>query len=140
MRSLMTWKPIAGGAPLVREMDRFFDDFVNARNEGWIPSADVVEKSDHYLVQVDLPGLKREDIKVDVENGQLKIHGSRKFEAKEETDKFVRSERFSGEFVRSFRLGDRVSTENIEGTYSDGVLEVKVPKAEKARPRQIEVK
>ena len=140
MRSLMTWKPMAHGYPLTREMGRFLDEFVTSRSEGWVPSADVIEKSDHYLVQVDLPGLNRDDIKVDVENGQLRIHGSRKFETKEENDQFVRSERFPGEFVRSFRLGDRVSTESIDATYRDGVLEVKVPKAEEARPRQIEIK
>ena len=140
MRSLMTWKPMAHGSPLTREMGRFFDEFAKTQTEGWIPSADVLERSDHYVVQLDLPGLTRDEIKVDIEDGHLKIHGSRKFESREESDQLLRSERFSGEFVRSFRLGDRVSPESIDATYVDGVLEVKIPKAEEARPRQIEVK
>lgn len=143
MRNLITWNPVGNVPPLHRDVDRFFDEFLTPSRSGsgnWTPTADVVEKGDHYILTLDLPGLQREDINVNVEDGQLVVRGSRKIDRKDEKDNWIRSERYAGEFVRSFRLGDKVSTEGIAAAYTDGVLEVKVPKVEAALPRQIEIK
>jgi HSP20 family protein len=129
------------GVPLTRDLDRFFQDFWSPTGSGsFVPAADVVENEAHYLLHLDLPGLRREDIKVNVENGYLEISGSRNQADNDEKDTVVRRERFRGEFTRRFRLGDRVVAGGIEAKYEDGVLEVKVPKVEEARPQQIEVK
>jgi len=133
---------------LRREMDHFFDDFVPMRwsreNGGknlgsWTPSADITEDEKEYLIRLDIPGMEKNDIKVNFQDGRLTITGERKSEEKEEKKDYVRQERYFGSFYRSFTLPEKIKEEAIEATFKNGVLKLVVPKGEikKAKPIKI---
>lgn len=106
----------------------------------WAPSVDISEDDKEWLVKADLPEIKREDVKVTVENGVLTISGERKFEKEEKDKKYHRIERSYGNFVRSFTLPDAADGSKVNAEFKDGVLKVHLPKAEKAKPKAVEVK
>ena len=94
---------------------------------GWFPEIDVFEKDNRLVTQIDLPGMKKEDIKVEVTDGQLAISGERKHEAEEKGEEFYRSEREYGRFYRSVPLPEGAKVDDVKATFTDGVLEVSVP-------------
>jgi len=106
----------------------------------WAPSVDISEDDKEYLVKADLPEVKKEDVKVTVENGVLTITGERKFEKEEKDKKYHRIERSYGNFLRSFTLPDAADGSKVNAEFKDGVLKVHLPKSEKARPKAVEVK
>lgn len=103
------------------------------------PDADVAESENEIRVMVELPGMKAEDIQLDLENNVLTISGQKKEERQEERDTWHLSERRYGKFSRSFVLPREVEPEKIEARFEDGVLQVTVPKSEHARRRRIEI-
>lgn len=105
----------------------------------WAPLVDITEDEKEYIIKTELPEVKKEDVKVAVENGLLTIVGERKFE-KEENKKYHRVERAYGRFVRSFIVPDSVDADKVSAEFKDGVLKVHLPKSEKTKPKQIEVK
>jgi HSP20 family protein len=105
----------------------------------WTPLADIIEDEREYLIKAELPELKREDVKVTVENGVLTISGERKFEKEEKKRKFHRVERGYGTFVRSFTLPDDADGNKVKAEFKNGVLTVRLLKSEHAKPKQIEV-
>ena len=134
-----------GPRTLRSEMDRLFDDFLGmtpARPEGsmWAPAVDIREDEDNFFVTADLPGLKKEDIDLELENNVLTIKGERKFEKKEEGENYHFVERSYGSFYRSFTLPKNVDSENIQPEYKDGVLQVTIPKKDEVKPRKVEIK
>lgn len=106
----------------------------------WAPVVDISEDDKSYTVKVELPEMKREDIKVSVENGVLAISGERKMEKEENGRRFHRVERSYGSFLRSFSLPDNADPNQVNAQYREGMLTVNVGKSEKAKPRSIEVK
>jgi HSP20 family protein len=106
----------------------------------WAPSVDIIEDDKEWLVKVDLPEVKKEDVKVTVENGVLTITGQRKFEKEEKDKKYHRIERSYGTFLRSFTLPDAADGSTVNAEFKDGVLKVHLPKSEKARAKAVEVK
>lgn len=106
----------------------------------WVPTADITEDEKEYLIKAELPDLRKEDVKVTVENGVLTISGERKFEKEEKKKKYHRVERAYGRFVRSFTLPDDADANGVKADFKDGMLFVHLPKNEKAKPKQIEVK
>jgi HSP20 family protein len=106
----------------------------------WAPLVDIAEDEKEYLIKAELPDIKRDQIKVTVENGVLAISGERKFEKEEKGKKYHRIERAYGSFVRSFGLPDDADAEKVNADFKDGILTVHVAKSEAARPKQIEVK
>ena len=108
--------------------------------ESFMPMADLVEKEQEFVVSMDLPGMKAEDVKVELHGRELWISGERKGESEEEGKSFHRMERHHGEFRRVFSLPQEVDEDHIEATFQDGVLAIHVPKSEEARPRHINVK
>ena len=106
----------------------------------WTPLVDIIEDNNEYLVKAELPELKKEEVKVNVENGQLTISGERKSEKEEKGKKFHRIERSYGSFLRSFTLPESVNADTVSAEFKDGVLSVHLPKDEKAKPKSIEVK
>lgn len=133
---------------LRREMDRFFDDFWTAsptvRNlqhaeATWMPACDVEEGEDHYLLTLDMPGVPKDKIRLEIVDGQFMISGERNQERKGRSDGAWYSERRHGKFQRNFALPARVDADKIEANYQDGTLRVYVPKAESAKPRQIKI-
>lgn len=106
----------------------------------WAPSVDIIEDDKEWLVKADLPEVKKEDVKVTVENGVLAITGERKFEKEEKDKKYHRIERSYGNFLRSFTLPDAADSGKVTAEFKDGVLKVHLPKSEKAKPKSVEVK
>ena len=103
----------------------------------WMPPVDIEEDDREYVLKAELPGMKKEDVKLKVEGGTLSISGERK---QEKDKKHDRVERSYGAFVRSFTLPEAVLTEKVSAEFKDGILMVHVPKDEKAKPKAIEVK
>jgi HSP20 family protein len=106
----------------------------------WTPLVDIEETEKEYLVKAELPDLKKEDVKVTVENGYLTIQGERKKETEEKGKKLHRIERFYGNFLRTFALPEYVDEAKVLAEFKDGMLRVRLPKLEKPRPKAIEVK
>lgn len=106
----------------------------------WAPSVDIVEDDKEWLVKADLPEVKKEDVRVTVEDGVLTITGERKFEKEEKDKKYHRIERSYGNFLRSFALPDAADGSKVNAEFKDGVLKVHLPKSEKTKPKTVEVK
>lgn len=106
----------------------------------WTPLVDITEDANEYLIKTDLPEVRKEDVKVSVEDRVLTITGERKFEKEEKGKKFHRVERAYGSFVRSFTLPDDADDSKVLAEFKDGVLKVHVTKSEAKKPKAIEVK
>ena len=128
------------------DFDRAFDSFL--RPVRWIeeaagdlaPPLDVRERADDFLIAAELPGVKKEDIGITLENGVLTISAETKSETEEkEGERVVRQERRYGKYTRSLRLGTQINEKAIKANYKDGVLELVLPKAEEVKPTKISV-
>jgi HSP20 family protein len=106
----------------------------------WSPMVDITEDDKEYLIKAELPEVRKEDVKVTVENGVLTITGERKFEQEEKGKRYHRIERSYGSFARSFTVPDDADDTKVSAEFKDGVLVVRLAKNEKARPKSIEVK
>jgi HSP20 family protein len=106
----------------------------------WTPLVDIVEDEKEYLIKAELPEVKREDVKVTVENGVLTITGERKFEKEEKGKKYHRVERGYGSFMRSFTLPEGAAGDRISAEFKDGVLKVHLAKSAETKPKSIDVK
>jgi HSP20 family protein len=105
----------------------------------WYPACDVFEDKDAIKIVAEVPGVTPEDVKISLENNVLTIRGEKKQQAEERTERVHRYERSYGAFERTFVLPSSVDSERIEASYQNGILTVSVPKAERARPREIPV-
>jgi len=105
----------------------------------WMPSVDISETDTEYLVKGEIPGVKKEDVKVTIQDGMLTIQGERKQEKEEKDKKFHRVECCYGSFVRSFRMPDDADENSVKAEFKDGMLNVTLAKSEKAKPKQISV-
>jgi HSP20 family protein len=131
---------------LQREVDSLFDRFFNRTGSGdgstsavWSPQTDLVETDEDFRLHLDVPGMSKEDININLQNRTLTVSGERASERTDESEEFVRVERAFGTFHRSFTLPDAVDADGIEATYDGGVLTITVPKTEKSTRRQIEI-
>jgi len=106
----------------------------------WAPLVDVVEDEKEYLIKVELPEVHKDDVRVMVENGTLTITGERKAEKEQKGRKFHRLERYYGRFERSFAIPDDADDAKVAADFKEGVLQIRLAKSEKARPKQIEVR
>lgn len=148
MSTLTTWNPLRELGNFENRLERFFNLPSLSRNgeteamtvSQWSPLVDISEDNHEYLVKAELPELKKEEVKVSVENGELTISGERKSEKEEKGKKFHRIERSYGSFLRSFTLPESVSGDKVTAEFKDGMLMVHLPKDEKAKPKTIEVK
>ena len=143
MTFMTRWSPVRELAALeVDRLNRMFDVAFAGEplaHGAWIPAVDIYETAEKdVVVKMDLPGVKREEIKVSFENQTLVIEGERKITA-EAADQLHRSERGAGAFRRSFTLPNAVDGSRVDASYQDGVLTIKLPRREEARPRQIQV-
>src|SRR5215207_527945 len=110
-----------------------------AMTSAWAPALDISERKDAYLVTVELPGLKPQDLDITMEDGLLTIQGERQFTSESSEQQFHRVERRYGAFRRSITLPAQVQAEQIQASFDDGVLQILVPKAEEAKPKRIQV-
>jgi HSP20 family protein len=106
----------------------------------WAPSVDITENTEEFQIKAELPEVKKEDVKVQVEDGVLTISGERKQEKEEKDKKWHRVERSYGSFMRTFNLPDNVDDAKIRADYKDGVLTLRLPKSATAKPKAVEVK
>ena len=117
------------------ELERLFDNSHSA----WLPALDVQEDKDKFTVNLEVPGLKREDISVKLEDGNLVISGERKSETVSEGSEVHRQERYYGKFARAISLPSIVKADEVKAVYKDGILSITLPKAEESKPKQIDV-
>lgn len=138
-----TWSATDRLATLRDEMDRLFDFAWPTRDSGlfsgWSPALDVHDEKDNFLVHVELPGMKKEDIDISLHDGVLSVSGERKSEREQKEGETFRSERYFGRFQRSVTLPAAVDASKVKASYKDGVLSIDLPKAEEAKPKQIAV-
>jgi HSP20 family protein len=118
---------------------RSFEDEGIARG-AWNPSVDIYENKDQLVLEAELPGMKREDFELSVENNVITLRGERHFEKRDEADNYHRVERAYGSFTRSFTLPNTITGEGASADYRNGVLRVTLPKREETKARRIEVK
>jgi HSP20 family protein len=140
--ALVRWDPARELASM--EIDRLNHMFSNFYGEGfsrsWVPAVDIYETPQHEVIlKAELPEMKREEIGLTFENNVLTITGERKLDEQVTRDRFQRLERFYGSFSRSFTLPPTVDAAQISASYKDGILTVRVPQREEAKPKQITV-
>jgi HSP20 family protein len=123
----------AFGAPIGRERDE------EMSLGAWMPPVDISEDQDKIRLTAELPGFREDQVSIQMEGGVLTIRGERKFEDEKQGRNFHRVERSYGQFLRSFTLPNNVDREKIRATFSDGILDIEIPKSEEARPRQIKI-
>ena len=142
--AIMRKDPHRDLAALQERMNRLFNESLSHWDRGetygsWSPAVDIHEEGDHLILSAELPGMRREDIDVSVENGTLTIRGDRRRDPRVSEESSVRIERHYGVFSRSFSLPTAVDTESIQASYREGILRLVLPKAEDARSRRIPV-
>lgn len=146
-RRMKRWDPFREMEEMSERFSRLIDRGLATRIGGkealtsidWSPEVDIIESEKEYLIKAELPEIKREDVKVSVEEGVLTIQGERKQEKEEKGKKFHRIERSYGAFERSFTLPDDADEGKVSAEFKDGVLIVHLPKSEKAMPKPIPI-
>lgn len=139
------WPGVGRLADLSDEINRLFEsplaDFVPTAPlaGGWAPALDLSEDKESFVVKAELPGVKREDVNVSFQGGYLSISGERKTETQRENARTLHTERCFGRFQRTVSLPATVAADKVKAQYADGVLTVTLPKAEEAKPKQIDV-
>ena len=141
--TLVKWDPVRE-LNSFGDMNRLFDSFFGSQGQQglsrrWVPAMDLVEIGDSLVLKADLPGLRREDVQIEVKDGVLTIAGERKDEHEQKADGYYRVERTFGSFSRTLTLPKGVDAEGIAADFADGVLEVKIPKPEERKPHRIEI-
>ena len=150
MTAIMRWDPFRELEDMSDRLNRMFarpsvrtasgNGKENLTVADWVPTVDISETDGAYQIKAELPEVKKDDVKVTLEDGILTIQGERRREKEEKTTKYHRVERSYGSFVRSFSLPDQVDEGGVKAEYKEGVLNLTIPKSEKAKPRAIEVK
>jgi HSP20 family protein len=152
--SLVRWSPVrdlvsfpSDILSMQREINRMFDSFFRGGAQdddslfsAWTPPVDVAEHDDAYEVKVELPGVSKDDVKITMQNNILTIRGEKKQESESKNSGYHRMERTYGAFQRSFTLPSSVRADKVDAAYKDGILTITLPKAEEAKPKQIEVR
>lgn len=142
------WDPFKELEEIGDRFNRIFGRLPARRESGreamtvadWAPTVDITEDDKEYLIKAEIPEVDKKDVKLTVQDGVLTLQGERKQEKEEKGKKFHRIERSYGSFVRSFTLPDEVSEDKLKAEFKDGMLLVHLPKAEKPKPKAIEVK
>ena len=133
MTRLRVWEPF-------EVLKRFNDNFFDVEAESaWTPRVNISENEKSYEISAEIPGVSKDNIKVDLKENKLTIKGEKKAEKKEEKDNYIRVERSYGNFERSFYLNDDVDVTKLNASFKDGVLNVSLPKKEEAQPKEISV-
>jgi HSP20 family protein len=145
--NIVKWDPIREMEEVSNRLNRIFRR-TPAANEGgrelltvadWSPTADITESDNAYLIKAEIPGVKKEDVKVTIQDGMLTVLGERKLEKEEKGMKFHRIERSYGSFLRSFQLPDDADENSVKAEFKDGLLNVTVAKTTKAKSQAINV-
>jgi len=151
--TLVKFNPMRDLVDFERELNKMFNSFENRfgisrnkdeeneyQNAVWMPLTDIYEDKDKYTLKLDLPGIKKDDVKISFVDGRLSISGERIQESEHKDSKCHRIERSFGRYYRSFNLPENVQSDKINAEFKDGQLSISVPKAEEAKPKEIEIK
>ena len=149
--TLVKWNPARELMSIEKEFNKLFNTFSNKfgiSNEGenemenavWAPLTDISEDNENYYLNLDVPGVDKNDVKISYSNGNLVIKGERKDEKETKKSEYHRIERSFGKFFRSFTLPEKIKEDKIEAKFKDGALSIVIPKADEVKPREIEVK
>jgi HSP20 family protein len=145
--ALVRWNPRRDLMQMREEMDRMFNQFVR-RGDGeegtwgqgtWAPPVDIYETEDAFIMKAELPGFSKEDLQIELHENRLTLRGERKRETEAKEEQYHRIERAYGRFERAFWLPASVDSEKIQASFKDGVLELRLPKSEAAKPKQISI-
>jgi HSP20 family protein len=137
--TLTRWDPFAEFGVLRSRFDRLFDEWLDGHERAWTPAIDVVREDDHLVLRADLPGIKPEEVKLEVEDDILTVSGEHR-ESKEVEDKqYVRRERRYGSFSRSMALPPGIDAKEIKATTHDGVVEVTIPLPKEAKKEPVRI-
>lgn len=143
--NIIKYDPFRELRSLQDEMNRLFlSNYSRGSEEGftsgaWSPKVDIFENKENLVIEAELPGMKREDVDVSIENNVLTLHGERKFEKKDDGDNYHRVERSYGSFTRSFTLPQTVTAEGATADFKNGILRVQLLKREETKARKIEI-
>jgi HSP20 family protein len=143
--SLARWDPATGLGDIQTEINRMFDAFFGrptAPGIGervWVPAVDMYETKDNLVVACDVPGVREKEVHVSITGDVLTIRGDRKLQNEAQDESYHRLERWYGKFERHVTLPIAVQPDTVTATYRDGVLEIKLPKAEEIKPREIKI-
>ncbi len=145
--ALARWTPMRNLASFQDEMNRMFNEFFRGGTgeeagwgvRTWAPPVDIYETDDALILKAELPGVSKDDVSVEVHQNTLMLRGERKHDAQVPADRYHRTERAYGPFQRSFVLPTVVDQEHVQATYHDGVLELRLPKSEAAKPKRIAI-
>ena len=147
--ALIRWEPARELHTVQNEMNRLFNTFFDSPSRGngggnavrrrWIPAMDVVQTEDHFVLRADLPGLSESDVNIEVEDNVLTVSGERKSEHEDKGEGYYRVERAVGSFSRSLTLPEGVDADGIQADFTNGVLEVQIPKPEQHKPRKVQI-
>lgn len=149
MATLTRYRPFPPMHALRQEIDRLFGDFLpglTGDDDGerfsavWAPRMDLSETDDAFVVKMDLPGIEKDAVTVNVEDHQLVVTGERMAEEKQEGETYLRMERSYGSFYRSIPLPKTANVDAVKAEFKNGVLKVHLPKAEESKPRQVAIK
>jgi HSP20 family protein len=145
--AIVRWNPARDLMQMREEMDRLFNQFLR-RGDGeeatwaqglWAPPVDIYETDDAFMLKAELPGFSKEDVNIEIHENRLIIRGERKRETEAKEEQYHRLERAYGRFERAFWLPTTVDAEQIQATFKDGVLELRLPKSAAAKPKQIPI-
>lgn len=142
MRSNHAIAPFGGINTLERDLNKMFEDFFRVDRKTdhvWRPASDISETEELFRLSLDLPGLSKKDITINLEDNVLTVSGTREREEKAENTQYFRMERVWGSFERRFRLPKAVDANGIKAKFQNGVLNIEIPKAKEALPRTIEI-
>lgn len=142
------WTPEQTIADFDKEINKFLSDFgidkkqpeTKFKDSIWSPRADIIEEKENYTLQIDLPGIEPDQVKISFKDDKLSISGERKAEEKTEEKNFHRIERSYGKFFRAFELPEMIQAEKISANFKNGLLLVTIPKIEEVKPKEIEIK
>ncbi len=141
--TLVRWDPFRELTTISDRLNRMLGDELRGSQDdafgAWVPAVDVFEKGETLVIRAELPGVRREEIDVRIENGTLMLRGERRREEEIREGAAYRLERIYGRFSRSFALPTTVDASKISATFKDGVLEIAVPKAEEAKPKKVHI-
>ena len=142
MSTLIRWNPRGELLALPRRRTRLWDEAFRGEGaslQGWGPATDIREDEQEFVITAELPGLKTEDIHVNMEKGHLTLRGERRFEHEDKRDHYHHIERSYGQFHRTFAVPSTIDPEGIRAEYREGILTVHLPKSEAAKPQEISV-
>ena len=137
--TLTRWDPFAELGEMRSRFDRLFDDWLDGHERAWTPAIDVVREDDHVVLRADLPGIKPEEVKLEVEDDILTVSGEHRESTEEKDKNYVRRERRYGSFSRSMTLPQGVDAKKIKAKTHDGVVEVMIPLPKEAKKEPVRI-